>query len=144
MKKQTLFRIAIAILILSFERLPASAQVVEPALSFQIPFEFQANGKLLPAGRYVVKHSPRMPLLISIQSRERNVQLYLNIAPSGLLDQSIQSSLIFKKYGENYFLSEMKLQGSEFGYTLLKTKDERRMAQVAEVTTIHQAPGTSR
>jgi hypothetical protein len=139
MKKQTLFRIAISILILSFGRLPASAQADGYTQSFQIPFEFQANGKQLPAGKYLVKRSPRTPLILLIQNREQNIRMYLNIVPSGMLNQATRSTMSFKKYGESYFLSELKLQGSEFGYQMLKSKDERRLAQVAEVITIHEA-----
>ncbi len=144
MKKQTLYRIAVSVLFLLFGSLPASAQSQENVMTFQVPFEFQVNEKLLPAGKYVIKRDPQMPKFLQIQSTEQNILVVVNTIPLTLLKEPARTSLTFKKYGEKHFLSEVKVLGRGDGYALFKSKTERRLAQIAEsktVKTIRAIPG---
>jgi len=137
MKKQTLYRIAVSVLFLFFGRLPASALSPEYLITVQVPFEFQVNGKLLPAGEYVIKRDPQMPQLLLIQCPEQNIWVTVHTIPHSLSGQPARTSLTFKQYGEKRFLSEVKVLGRGDGYALIKSKAERRLARIAEAKTIH-------
>jgi hypothetical protein len=140
MKKQTLYRIAISVLFLLFGGLPASAQSSQYLMTIQIPFEFQVNEKQLPAGKYVIRRDQQTPQLLLIQCPEQNIWMAVHTIPHSLSEQPSRGSLIFKDYGEKRFLSEVKLLGRRDGYALIKSKAERRMAQITETKTIHATP----
>jgi hypothetical protein len=78
MKKQTLYRIAVSVLFLFFGKLPASAQSNEYLMTIQVPFDFQVNEKLLPAGKYVIKPNPQTPQILLIQLNETELPLRRN------------------------------------------------------------------
>ncbi len=143
MNKQTLYRIAVSVLFLLFGSLPASAQSQEYGMTFQVPFDFQVNEKLLPAGKYVIKRDPQMPKFLQIQSTEQNILVIVNTIPLTLSKQPTRTSLTFKRYGKKRFLSEMKVLGREDGYALFKSKTERRLAQIAESKTIQAVPNSA-
>jgi|SRR5215831_186146 len=128
MKKQTLSFIAGAMLLLCVGRLPAAAQDVA---TVQIPFDFQVQEQLLPAGKYVVKSDLQAPQWLLIQSldRKRQAQLYVHTIPHKLTDYPAKTSMVFRKYGERQFLAEVRLEGHGDGYALIKSKAERQLAQ---------------
>ena len=136
MKKQTLFRIAITILFLVSGKLSASAQSSEYMMTFQVPFDFQVNEKVLPAGKYTFKRVPETPYILQIKSVERNVWLYVQTIPHSLTQQPARTNLIFKMYGEKRFLSEVNVVGLENGFAMIRSKTERRLAKIAKTNTI--------
>src|SRR5215510_10400491 len=140
LKKQTLYRITLSVLILLFEKMPASAQSQETLMTIQIPFEFQVNEKLLPAGKYVIKRDRQAPLMLLIQCPEKKIWASVHTIPHPLSELPGRPSLIFKKYGEKHFLSEVKMLGRDDGYALLRSRDERKLAQIAETKLIHATP----
>lgn len=140
MKKQTLYHIAVLVLFLCFGRLPASAQSLEYLMTIQVPFEFQVNEQLLPAGKYVIKRDPQTPQLLLIQSTEQNIGVTVHTIPHSLPEYPTRGSLTFQEYDEKHFLSEVKLLGRGDGYALIKSKAERRLAQIAKATTTHTIP----
>ena len=140
MKKQTLYRIAVSVLFLSFGRLPASALSLEYLTTVQIPFEFQVNEKLLPAGKYVVKRDTHSPQLLLIQCPEQNIWMTVHTIPHRLSGQPARTSMVFMEYGEDHFLSEIKVLGLGDGYALIKSKSERRLAQIAKAKAIQANP----
>jgi len=137
MKKQTLYRIAVSALFLCSGRLPASAQSHEYLIRVQVPFEFQAGGKLLPAGKYVIRRASQSPSFLLIQCLDQNIWAAVHTIPHSLSKAPTRTSLTFNKYGEKCFLSEVKVLERESGYALIKSKAERRLAQIAEAKTIH-------
>ena len=136
MKKQSLYRIAVSVLFLSFGRLPASALSLEYLTTVQIPFEFQVNEKLLPAGKYVINRDPQTPNFLLIQCPEQNIWVTVRTIPRSLPEYPAQTSLIFTGYGAKRFLSEVRVLGRGDGYALIKSKAERRLAQSAKASTI--------
>jgi hypothetical protein len=57
-----------------------------------------------------------------------------------LSEQPIGSNLIFKWYGETHFLSKVKVLRRGDRYALIKSKAERRLAQIEKARTIHAVP----
>jgi hypothetical protein len=139
MKKQTLYSIVAAVLILSLGSAAASAQRGS-VFTFQVPFEFQAQGKTLPAGKYTVRRDPMTPGLLRIQNYDQNLWLSVYTVPHRLSEDPAETCLVFKGYGEKRFLTEVKVLGLGDGYELIKTKAQRREEQIAKAKTTHMIP----
>ena len=143
MKQQTFYRIAFALLFLCCGGLSASAQSTHSLMSAQIPFEFQVNKKVLPAGRYEVKRDPLRPQLLLIQSRERKAGAGVLVATLDRAQELTQSRLIFKEYGGKRFLAGVWSRELALKYALPVSKTERKLRHLAEAITINAIPDGS-
>lgn len=143
MKKQTLYHIAVSVLFLFIGRLPASALSPEYLMTIQVPFEFQVNEKVLPAGKYLIKRDPQAPLLLLIQCPKQNVWVTVHTIPHSQSGPPNQTSLMFQSYGEQHFLTEVRVAGYENGYALIKSKDEQRLAQIEKAKGSRAIPNSA-
>lgn len=92
-----------------------------------IPFEFQVGKKTLPAGDYRVAAPPatigvRTLLLSGINEHVNN---FLSISSVGTRDESRASSLVFRRYGDVYFLAEINVGNNKI--TLRRTGAEDKL-----------------
>lgn len=132
MKKQTLHQIAVSVLFLFFCCLPTQGQSLEPLMTIEVPFDFQVNEKVLPAGKYVIKRDSQSPQLLLIQCAERKIMMTVHTMPLDLSKQQARASLTFNEYGEKHFLSEVKFAGYGYGHSLFESKAERKLAQATK------------
>jgi hypothetical protein len=139
MKKQMLYRIAATLLFLFFGKLAASA-APEDLVKFEAPFEFQVNEQRMPAGEYIVKRDKQAPQLLLIQSTKRKTGTVVHTMSHLLPKYPARTSLIFTQYNDQHFLSEVRLQGTDYGYALIKSKTERRLARAAKANTVQAIP----
>ena len=136
MKKQILYCIAVLILFLSLGTMPASAHSLEHLVTISIPFDFQVNDELLPAGKYVIKRDPQMPQILVIQCAARKISVMVHTIALNLSKEPARTSLTFKEYGGKHFLSEVKVLERAAGYLLTRSKTEDRLAKRGEAKTI--------
>ena len=110
------------------------AQATEPML-VNIPFAFVAGDKALPAGEYRVQQLDQNPgvLLINCSKPGAAAMVIANAAQAKELQT--QSKLVFKRYGDRYFLSQVWTAGSIRGRQLLKSRAEKEIAQSARLET---------
>ena len=127
MMKQTIQRIATQVRCHFLGKQPASAQSDENLMTIQVPFDFLVNEKLLPAGQYVIKRSPQTPQILLILCPERNIRVAVQSILHSRSKQPRRTSLVFKEYGKERFLSEVNVLGREDRYVLIKSKAECRM-----------------
>jgi len=88
-----------------------------------VPFNFVAGYKSFPAGEYWVKNGPATRT-ITIQSRDGKVKAFALWQDTESLRPHADSSLVFTKYGDSYFLRQVWVQGNTSGTELLKTRLE--------------------
>lgn len=95
-----------------------------------VPFEFYVGATVLPAGEYEVKPGifPSAVLLRSANSSAAVITL-TNATQANRAPQ--EAKLVFNRYGNTYFLSEIWHAGINRGYQLRKTKTELEMARNA-------------
>jgi hypothetical protein len=89
-----------------------------------VPFAFTVGDKALPAGEYTassITQSNAAVVIRSSDSKDAAVRLS-NAVKAG--DSESQAKLVFHRYGQRYFLSEVWL-GDTTGHQLLKSKQER-------------------
>ncbi|HZE69692.1 MAG TPA: hypothetical protein VE135_09230 [Pyrinomonadaceae bacterium] len=106
----------------------ASAQLPGTRTSAQIPFDFIVGEQTLPAGTYELRRLGNDPYLLCIQNVDdsRNVIIF----KTSLLDDrdSIrQSALVFHRYGDVYFLAEIRSRYEGISRELQPSEQERGM-----------------
>jgi hypothetical protein len=94
-----------------------------------IPFEFRIDGKVLPAGEYMVKMDV-IQQRITLEQLNGTVQCYLFGGRASWPNNEGGGILTFNRYGDNYFLSSLRAPNGGVGYKLGKSKAEREMAKV--------------
>ena len=109
---------------------PLSAQAIR--LSANVPFEFVAGLSTLPAGEYQLDNGIG-PGVVRIWSEDsRSASLVTSLALSGPRDKTnIQPRLIFHRYGNQYFLSEVWSGYETSGRMIPVTKAERALSETA-------------
>jgi hypothetical protein len=106
----------------------AAAQLIGSSkVVAQVPFEFMVANKIVPAGECVVQAFTMDGNILVIRNAEAKVGL---VSPSsqteGKQDAS-QYALVFNHYGDRYFLSGIKLQGSKITYRLPESRVEAEL-----------------
>ena len=128
MKKHTLSLIAGTVFLLC-NGLVASARDI---VKVQVPFDFQVNGRELKAGEYIIERDSQEPRRLLIQSTKGKTLVIVNTILRPLSKDPSRTSLLFQSYGEKHFLAEVRVAGNEYGYTLIKSKAELKLARMAE------------
>lgn len=111
----------------------AQAQTLQYRLTADIPFEFSVSDKKLPAGKYWVSRAYEASgdTVLQIRSIEgKSMATRLSI-PVYTLHPKKRGELIFHKYGEQYFLSEVWPAAGGTGRAISKTNAERKLERDA-------------
>jgi hypothetical protein len=110
--------IALGILILAFQSTGSAQSAVMRAT---IPFDFYVVNTLMPAGEYTVSPLAQGSVL-SLNDENGHVTSAVTIRVTNQHPDS--SRLIFNRYGNTYFLSELDWAGYSAGHSFLKSKLE--------------------
>ena len=100
-------------------------------IEVQVPFDFVAGKKQMPAGRYTVRRirfDSESALLIRGEGKGAEAVVLTNSGgeePSG-------ASLTFRQHGERYFLAEVSMPGTSSVRALTKTRAERELVEQAK------------
>ncbi len=135
MKTRALVMAAVmALTAMAFTRV---AQAQEHML-VNIPFDFVAGNTQMPAGEYSVKTSGPTNVLILISRTDSAASAFINTNPAVASEPKTESKLIFNRYGDRYFLSQVWTAGNASGRQLQKSNREKEMAQTAKLETQEQ------
>lgn len=126
MQKQIVRIAALALFVTTFAVASAHAQNAGNNLRVTIPFDFVIGGKTLPAGDYDVRMEDSRTMM-KIQHLEQSTGAFVLVHPVQGLDAQNRSKLIFRKYGNEYFLSQVWTAGRATGQELNKTSHERAL-----------------
>jgi len=108
----------------------AKAQSLEYRLTANIPFEFSIGDKKLPAGKYWVNRAQgNGDLVLQVRSADGHSNVLRMSIPVVTLNRVNSASLLFHKYGDEYFLFEVWPAGSATGRALLQSRGERELAR---------------
>ncbi len=106
----------------------AQAQLPGTSIRAAIPFDFIVRGRTLPAGRYEITRINDDPVELMI----RNVDYRRNEAMFSTEAAYVRRSerkdvLVFHRYGDSYFLSEIVTAGENTGRELEPSRTERQL-----------------
>ena len=111
----------------------AQAQSLHYKLTANIPFDFSVSNQKLPAGKYVIGRTQEVngDAIVQIKSIDGKSVANRFSIPIVTFKTKKQSELIFHRYGDQYFLSEIWPSGAGTGRAFLKTHAERELARSA-------------
>jgi len=96
----------LALILLIPALLHAQMAIKQPLFRVDIPFTFVAGGVHLPAGPYHVYH-PGDPYLIVLEKDDGRARAMAYVHPSAANPDESSTKLVFNKYGDQYFLSQV-------------------------------------
>ena len=134
MRKQILSVVATLALIIPMSIIGLAG--LSGSVSANIPFDFMVGGKEFKAGKYSVSRlfaSNTTDTLI-IRSADNSEAANFNVNNVSGKGES-QARLIFRRYGDQYFLAQIFDGQSREGYGLLKSKAEREAAKKRDTIT---------
>jgi len=107
----------------------ANAQLSTP-IRAKIPFDFTVGDKKLPAGEYTFS---RLSFLntttMLISSVDSSTHLFQSTFGAQVLTPKNESTLVFHKYGDQYFLEQIWTGGEQEGTQLPESRGERSTRQ---------------
>ena len=95
-----------------------------------VPFNFAVGDKTFPAGAYDVGSIDIVNTkILRLQSRDGNSSMIVGSNAAQNLKPADKTKLVFNRYGNRYFLSEIWVNGATRGHQLPKTSREKEMAK---------------
>ena len=106
----------------------AGAQEPGTKIRASIPFDFTVKGKTLPAGEYEVSRVMDEPIALLLRNvHDKHDEVVVETEPVIGRTTPKRDELIFNRYGESYFLSEVFTAGEQTGEELYPTHREREL-----------------
>ncbi len=103
-----------------------AGSILNHEMTVSVPFGFIAGDKSLPAGDYSVQVNPERGSVVLHQEGQSPLILLTNQRES--TNTSPHGKLVFKRYGANFFLSEVWNQDNATGQALTPSAAEKEMA----------------
>jgi len=116
---------AIALFVASTLLTAGSAVAQDRQVKATVPFNFTVNNSWLPAGTYTIGSNSDTPNLLSIRDRAKSVHI-LAMGLTDPRDSEKVGKLVFHRYGNQYFLCEIRSQESAINVQLATSKQEKR------------------
>jgi hypothetical protein len=91
------------------------------AVKATVPFDFSVGNKLLPAGTYTI--SSESYGVIEIRNYDRHIALVSTTTHDA--NESKTAELVFHKYGDQYFLSEILCASADMNMAVPTSKQEK-------------------
>ena len=106
----------------------ASAQLKNSdKIVVRVPFQFIVANKPVPAGQWSVQVATADDRTVMIRNGDAKLNRFANIYESEASQAATAPSLVFHKYGDRYFLSGMKIEGTRTMYRLPESKAEMEL-----------------
>jgi hypothetical protein len=115
---------AIALLAIANLAMAGTSFAQSKTVRANVPFDFTVGKQLLPAGTYAIKAESSG--LIVIKNHDKPITV-LTIAQQDGARSPNQGKLIFHKYGDQYFLSEILDDSADMDVRLPRSKTEKRV-----------------
>ncbi len=105
---------------------PAFAQS-GTVLKANIPFDFSAANRTLPAGEYTVREGATVGGTVMIRHRESKAAVAVLAQPIYPNKETGKAMLVFRRYGDRYFLAKVINAGGWAGREIVMSKTEKRL-----------------
>jgi hypothetical protein len=112
--------------------LAAGSAFGQQKLRYDIPFEFHFADAVMPAGQYDVDMTANnVQHLLAVDCRNCDARAFSLTYPiGGGNNEPNEGRLVFNKYGDTYFLSQVWTPGYSQGGALNKSKTEHEIARI--------------
>jgi hypothetical protein len=131
MKSRTVHVAFLVVLVLSLPGLvQAQMAIKEPLARVDIPFAFSVGDMHLPAGQYHISH-PGDPYFVLIEKDNGGARALVYVHPSAV-NASESTKLVFNKYGNHYFLSQLWTEPDQEVHQCFKSRMEKELMAQAK------------
>jgi len=122
----------------------AQGQSLAHKLRANIPFDFVVADKKLPAGEYSIGRAQQgngdtVLLISSVDGHSNAIRL---TTPVTLLDPKDKGTLVFHCYGDQYFLSQVWVDGATTGRLFVESRGEREAKAQTSADKMAMKPAT--
>ena len=128
MKKQSLVMVLFFGVLMMLAVSPARAQYPD-VMTAKIPFSFFVGNKTFPAGEYsVTRLNPESATAaLAIRSADGKMSKVVLTIPVQARAQRESARLVFTRYEDQYFLSQLWTPADQMGLELRKSRSERTL-----------------
>ena len=106
---------------------PTAHAQTTPVAKADIPFDFVAGQRVMPAGTYEITHSDN---LLELRATDQKAAEFLSVHAAYTLHTPSGSSLVFDRRGDKYFLRQIWTAGNHDGYECPKTRIEKDVEKI--------------
>ena len=106
----------------------AYAQLPGTEVRVRIPFDFSVRGKILPAGDYVIRRITDQPDGLMISGiKDSHERAMFETEPVDAKTMFSRPEIVFHRYGDSYFLSEIFAGSWGSGRELIPSRQKRML-----------------
>jgi hypothetical protein len=128
---------------LAFHPPKAQAQIIG-SLEATIPYQFYAGNAKFPAGKYVIRPMDDSDLTImEISSVDGTTSALFQVRDAQAKSSPAKNELVFKKYGNRYFLDKLFDEANPSGSAVLESSYEKKVGQATDESEEHVAANYS-
>jgi hypothetical protein len=93
----------------------------------QVPFDFMVSNKIIPAGECIVSSTGMDSQVLTIRNFDARKAALAKSSAGEARGAADTTVLVFKHYGDRYFLSSIRIEGSGRTYELPESKAEAEL-----------------
>jgi hypothetical protein len=108
------------------------AQFENPIVNVTIPFNFNVGAQRFVAGQYDLK--PLLQHTITLRNQKGRALTNITSISVESMETPNSTTLVFHRYGEHYFLSQIWVAGDRIGREITKSPAEIELANVVGST----------
>lgn len=112
----------LAVSVCASAQMPASDRVVA-----QVPFTFVVANRVVPYGQFTVQRTGPMANVFAVSNPEANISFVVTATAKRGIETAGEYSLIFHRYGNRYFLTALKIAGSDTVYSIAQSRYEEEL-----------------
>lgn len=121
----------VALLALAIVPLAVSATGITTKLTADIPFDFIAGNRSMPAGKYTLIRTAN-PGVLEIHGDQNDVHVAIVVRTTQASEASAGSRLEFRRYGDQYFLGGIWTEAMMTGFEVVASRSEREARDKAK------------
>jgi hypothetical protein len=117
---------AIALLAIANLAMAGTSFAQTAGVQANVPFDFTVGNKVLPPGTYRIQSQWKSGPTIVIKNHDKPISVMTLVDQDGARSKT-GGKLIFHKYGDQYFLSEILCDSADMNVALHPSKAEKRV-----------------
>lgn len=115
--------------LLSLLLVAGSAVAQTNTIRANVPFSFTIGEKTVPSGSYMIGRLGRSPQLVLLQTEDGKRCMIVGSNSAENHNGANKTKLVFNRYKDQYFLSEIWIQGATTGRRIPRTRREKDLAR---------------
>ena len=130
MRRQFLKAVVMISVLIGLSAVSTRAQAGN-SFTVKVPFDFSVSGKTFPAGEYMVIRVGVSRDALTMCSKDGKGSASALTKTIETRDIQNQTRIVFRRYGKQYFLSQVWISGRSTGRELFTSKVERELTRGA-------------